>query len=277
MSLLIIWLYAAGAIFLIGSAVRAICYARQPIHLRWELYPIPHGRTGELKVMIPEILFLKALREFNRPMWFVSYPFHLGLYLLSAAIVLLAAAAFLPAWTPLLGPLYAYGGLAGAVFGLAGSLGLLLRRLTDPALRPYSTAGDSLNLAWFAVTFVLLIAGVLLRPPGSPGPLEIARAAARFDTSLKPPGLLAAGILSGAALLAYIPMTHMAHFIGKYFTYHAIRWDERTAAPGGVIERRMAEYLTYRPSWSAPHIGAGGRTWAEIATTNPTQGEGARK
>ena len=26
--------------------------------------------------------------------------------------------------------------------------------------------------------------------------------------------------------LAYIPLTHMSHFVGKYFTYHAVRWDD---------------------------------------------------
>jgi len=67
-------------------------------------------------------------------------------------------------------------------------------------------------------------------------------------------------------------MTHMAHFIAKYFTYHQVRWDERANIAGGSIEKRMAEYLMYRPTWAAPHIAAGGRTWAEIATSNPAKG-----
>jgi hypothetical protein len=67
-------------------------------------------------------------------------------------------------------------------------------------------------------------------------------------------------------------MTHMSHFIAKYFTYHSVRWDERANVRGGSIEKRMAGYLMYRPTWSAPHIGAGDRTWAEIATSNPAKG-----
>ena len=63
-------LLAAGAlVFLAACLVRLVTYARQPIHLRWEIYPVPHGRLGELKVMLPEIAFLKGLWEFNRPMW----------------------------------------------------------------------------------------------------------------------------------------------------------------------------------------------------------------
>jgi hypothetical protein len=68
-------------------------------------------------------------------------------------------------------------------------------------------------------------------------------------------------------------MTHMSHFIAKYFTYHAVRWDDRPSQRGGVLEKRVAEYLTYRPRWAAPHVGAdGARTWADIASANPARG-----
>ena len=269
-------LYAGGILFLAGSIVRAVQYAKQPIHLRWEIYPVPHGTTGEAKVMVPEILFLKGLWEFNRPMWLVSYPFHLGLYLLSGAGALMVLAALAPAaFFPVLQILYHICGYAGAVLGLAGSIGLLVRRSTAPELRNYSSSADFFNLAWFALTYVLLIAGEAVRPAGSAGLLRVLRGAVSFDTSVPVPGLLALGLASGAALVAYIPMTHMAHFIAKYFTYHQVRWDEKSPVAGGMMEKRMAEYLMYRPTWSAPHVGAGnGRTWADIATTNPTREAG---
>jgi len=56
-------------------------------------------------------------------------------------------------------------------------------------------------------------------------------------------------------------MTHMSHFIAKYFTYHSVRWDDKPNV-------NLAAYLAYRPAWSATHVGAG-KTWAEIATANP--------
>jgi nitrate reductase gamma subunit len=265
-------LYAGGIAFLAGCVVRAVRYAREPIHLRWEIYPVPRGWSGQLKTMILEILFLKGLWEFNRPMWFVSYPFHLGLYLLAAAVPLLACAAVAPpSAVPALHAVYSVCGSLGTALGLVGAVGLLTRRLVSRELRTYSTRGDFFNLAFFAATFALLLAGEWLRPAGSPGPLGILRGAARFDGGLRLPGLLAVGLAAGAVLLAYIPMTHMAHFIAKYFTYHAVRWDERSNVPGGTIEKRMAEYLMYRPTWAAPHMGAGGRTWAEIAAANPAE------
>ena len=38
--------------------------------------------VNELKVMIPEMLFLEALFKYNRKLWVRSFPFHFGLYLL---------------------------------------------------------------------------------------------------------------------------------------------------------------------------------------------------
>ena len=74
-------------------------------------------------------------------------------------------------------------------------------------------------------------------------------------------------------LAAYIPMTHMAHFVAKYFTYHCVRWDDAATAKSPRIAVKLAEYLTYRPTWSAPHVTADGeRTWADIAAGNPWEG-----
>jgi hypothetical protein len=66
----------------------------------------------------------------------------------------------------------------------------------------------------------------------------------------------------------------MSHFIGKYFTYHAVRWDD--AALDSRMSASLAEYLTYRPTWAAAHIKAkDAATWAEVVTTNPAR-EGKR-
>jgi len=266
-------LYAGGMVFLAGCIIRAVYYARQPLHLRWEIYPVPHGKSGELKVMIPEILFLKGLWEFNRPMWYVSFPFHFGLYLLTAGIALLCCTAAAPdLLLPVLHGAYSICAATGVILSLLGALGLLARRTFVRELRQYSSPGDFFNLVFFVATLTLLVAGQMTRPAGSATPLVILRGAATFNLALPLPTVFCTGMAAGALLLAYIPMTHMSHFIAKYFTYHRVRWDERANEPGGSIEKRMAEYLMYRPTWSAPHIGASGRTWAEVATTSPAKG-----
>jgi hypothetical protein len=62
----------------------------------------------------------------------------------------------------------------------------------------------------------------------------------------------------------------MSHFIGKYFTYHSVRWDDRPVARKRELSRTIAAYLACRPTWSAPHVGADGhKTWGEVAAANP--------
>lgn len=297
---------ASILVFVIGSVARAIRYARQPIHLRWELYPVPHADPrrvqhggsyfedvdwwtrpkefnllGELRFMVPEMVFMKGLWDFNRAMWVRSFPFHFGLYLAIGTVKLLVLVLLLDILAPglLAGTVglavhwvYTITGIAGVILAILGAILLLIRRLTHEDLKTYTTPGDILNLSWFVVAFGCLLVGFLLRAPGSPSAVAMLRAILFFDSSVRIPGLLVVGLILSALLAAYIPFTHMSHFIAKYFTYHAIRWDDRSLRPGDRIEKKLAEYLTYRPTWSARHVGAdGAKTWAEVAITNPAE------
>lgn len=300
-------LILCALIFVAGSVARAVMYAKKPIHLRWELYPVPHeaphrvkhggsyfeeldwwnnrgsfNLLGEVRFMVPEMLFLKALHEHNRKLWYRSFPFHFGLYLMMGACGLVLLAALLSLFAPglmagSLGLAFHWGymavGVAGAALAILGAALLLINRLTDETMKVYSTPGDVFNLLFFLVAFGLLAAGYLLRPEGSAGVAELARGLLTFDTGLKVPALFGAGLILCGLLAAYIPMTHMAHYVGKYFTYHSVRWQDHPNRPGGGIEKKLAEYLTYRPTWAAPHVTADGkRTWADVATTNPWEG-----
>lgn len=294
-------------VFIIGSVARAVRYARQPMHLRWELYPVPHEEPqrvrhggsyfeevdwwtkprrfnllGELRVMVPEMLFMKGLWEFNRAMWARSFPFHFGLYLLIATIGLVALTALLDLLAPCvvcdtlgmgLHWLYTAMGVLGLASAFIGAAILLFRRLTAEDLKAYTTPGDIFNLCWFIAAFGSLFAGVFLKDPDSPSTVAVVRAVLTFDTSVRIPGLLAMGLVLSALLTAYIPFTHMSHFIGKYFTYHSVRWNDHPVRPGDRIEKKLAEYLTYKPTWAARHVCADGtKTWAQVATTDPTHG-----
>ena len=104
--------------------------------------------------------------------------------------------------------------------------------------------------------------------------LAISKGFFTFDAGLAIPPLLAVGLLLIGILLAYIPMTHMSHFIAKYFTYHSVRWDDSINRKGGSLEARLAEVLAFRPTWAAAHMKADGtKTWGEIVTINPTKEE----
>lgn len=307
-AILYLFIYLGIAVFLIASIARAISYARQPLHLRWELYPVPHEErsrvehggsyfeesdwwtkptksnlVGEMKVMIPEMLFLKGLWEFNRPLWFRSFPFHFGLYLLIAATVVLLASAVLLTAAPavmsgtvggLLVVLYSFCGAVGAGMAVAGAFGLMMRRMFDRALKNYTAPGDIFNLLFFVVALGLLIVGYILRGPDFPGVLVMTQGLITFQSGAEIPGVMAVGLLLCSLLVAYIPLTHMSHFVAKYFTYHSIRWDDMPSSRADAIRKKIAEYLAYRPDWSAPHIrGDGKKTWVDIATANPNAEE----
>jgi hypothetical protein len=82
--------------------------------------------------------------------------------------------------------------------------------------------------------------------------------------------LLMLSVVLLSLLTAYIPTTHMSHFVGKYFAYHAIRWKDDPNLPGGKEEKVIEDLLNRPISWSAEHIkGDGKKTWLEAATEEP--------
>jgi nitrate reductase gamma subunit len=295
-------LWGALAVFLGASVARALRYARQPLHLRWELYPVPHERpdrvkhggsyfessewwkrprhfswTGEVRAMIPEMVFLAGLRQANRSLWYRSFPFHFGLYLMSGSVALLVLGAGIWAGvgraTGLVQALRALAGLAG-IAGLAlsvvGALGLLHRRLTDAALRNYTTAADVFNLLFFIGALTFLGVGYAQRPASSPGALAVVHGLLTGNSALPVATPFAIGLIVASVLVAYVPLTHMSHFIAKYFTYHAVRWDDAPLRDREAMAARVAHYLAYRPTWSAGHIASNaGQTWAEVASSTP--------
>jgi len=248
--------YLAGAVFLAGSAFRAVKYARTPVPLRWELYPIPPGSAGQIRYTMAEILLLRGVWQNNRKLWFRTYPFHMGIYLCAAALASLAAGVewFTEA-----------AALAGLVLLLAGSCALLAARLFAPALKPYTSPSDIFNLGWFVAAAGVPLAAFALE---GAGPAAVWRAVFTFRPA---PPLAGVGVALAALLAAYIPFTHMAHFVAKYVAYHKVRWDDHR-------DPAVAAQLQYTPHWSAPHVGADGKkTWADVATANPAMANPARE
>ena len=76
-----------------------------------------------------------------------------------------------------------------------------------------------------------------------------------------------ASLVMMSLLIAYIPLTHMSHFVGKYFAYHAIRWKDDPNLRGGKEEAVIHKLLGQPIDWAAPHImGDGKKTWVDAAT-----------
>jgi len=305
MSLLVYLItYLALVVFLVAIIKRVVHYLTNPLHVRWEIYPVAHegkrasyggsyleevdwwqkerkvSLIGELKVMIPEILFLKAVWENNRPLWFLTYPFHLGLYLTIAFLVLLAVGAIgqlsgspvgsdsslmnaVGALTRLVGPV-------GFILTIIGALGLIIKRGTDPGLRNYSTTSHFFNLILFTVTMAIaLIVWLSIDPAFTMARTFVANLISLDPAKVSSP-LFLLQVLLAVLTIAYIPLTHMSHFFMKYFLYHDIRWGDEPNINTPETDKKIGVVLNYPVTWSAPHIaGHGKETWAEVATFNP--------
>ena len=300
--------YLGIVFFLIAVAARFVFWSRMPMHVRWELYPVAHeggGRAayggsyleesdwwqkprqvsllGELKVMVPEILFLVALREHNRKLWTRSFPFHFGLYLVAVTTILLliggVAGVLLPVnvaagLNRVIGLLVPWLGGTGLVLGIVGAIGLFLRR-RGRELRDYTAPADFFNLAFFVVAFGVALTTFV----GYDRDFSLVSAfVANLATfNLAPLGsgtgvlLLMLSVVLLSLLTAYIPTTHMSHFVGKYFAYHSIRWKDEPNLRGGKQEKAIHALLNQPVSWAAPHIkGDGKKTWLDVATEDQT-------
>jgi nitrate reductase gamma subunit len=242
------------------------------------------SKAGELKVMIPEILLLSGVREHNPKHWFFTFPFHFGLYLLAGLVGLLLIGGIALAAGVEISPaggifgnavyhLTYIVGYLGLILALIGALALLARRTFNTDYREYTVAGDYFNLLFFIAAAGVALLHHLLADPSFVWLRMLFERLVTLDVALKGatfspmPGLMAAEIILGALLIAYIPLTHMAHFFTKWFMYHDIRWGDEPNLRGGKMEKKIEEVLNYPVSWSAPHIrGDGKKTWVQVAT-----------
>ncbi|MEI8181146.1 MAG: respiratory nitrate reductase subunit gamma [Desulfomonile sp.] len=294
--------YVAGTVFVVAFATKLLKYATMPMHVRWELYPVPHegkawggsfyeevdhwkkarhkDHMAQYRFMVPEILFIKALYEDNRSLWYWSFPFHMGLYLCIGALVLLgigsllqigglspevsALASFVQSLTTVLA-------VIGYILGAVGSVGLIVKRMTDPELSEFTAGIDYLNLVWLGAIFVTGFL-VWMKDPGFSVAREYFVGLITFHPMTKTmSGLNVINLLLFIGFWAYFPFTHMTHMVSKYFMWDKVKWDDDPNVGDPGMDSKIQKYLSYPVTWSAPHIGAEGgkKTWAEVATANP--------
>jgi len=256
--------------------------------LNWWEKEIKSSLYNELKFMIPEILFLRGVWKENRQVWKVSFPFHFGLYMLLATLVLLFVGAVamifgakITAGGSTLSSLIYYltilVGFIGLTLGTVGGTGLIYRRVSDPALKNYSSFADYFNLAFLFLFFVSGLLTWLFHDHAFDGARTYIYSLLTFGG--QPEGytssrsFLGKGTIVLASLvIAYIPMTHMSHMFMKYFLYHFVRWEDKPNFKGSRIEAMILKNLGFKPTWAAGHIGADGeKTWVDIATSGPTR------
>jgi nitrate reductase gamma subunit len=296
-SLLVVIAYILLAVFLVVFVYRAYSIARLPVHLRWELAPVPHEKgkshyggsyfeefewwtkprekslINEASYMFQEIMFLKSLWEHNRKLWWFSFPFHFGMYLLLGAggLLLLGTLVELLQFTDatlaglgfIVGPLAAVGFVLGAI----GTVGLLVKRMTDPRLQAFTTSTGLFNLVLLLTVFATGIYAFFALEGFANNVSEFVAAIFTANTSIATTGVLSAHLMLALVFMAWLPFTSMMHFVAKYFTYHQVRWDDTPLQVGGKTEKEVQQLLGQPMTWSAPHVNADGtKNWVDVVT-----------
>ncbi len=294
--------YLSILIFLITVIYRLMRIANTPAHLRWDLYPVPHegfkkAKYGgsyyeeldwwtkprhvsiacELSTMIPEIILLKGVWESNKGLWFWSWAFHFGLYLAVFMAALVVASAIIgPASTigVVLTKIAGISTIIGYILGGIGCIGMIFKRLFDEKLKPFTTTGSIFNLIFILAIFVTGLKAIsevnLFTTDQSSliGQMQIfVSGLVGFDSSVPLNSSVVWHIGVTLAFMVYMPFTHMAHFVLKWFTYHGIRWNDEPNTAGSDLEKDLTKSLNFKPTWAADHIkGDGKKTWVDIAT-----------
>jgi len=308
MIILYLLTYFSILTFLISVILKIFKYSSAPIHVRWELYPVAHepGRSkyggsyyeeaewwkkkikknhiAEIWAMIEEIIFLKGVYLHNKKLWIYSFPFHLGLYLVTGTTALIFLSAILDVFSITsinvvqsgaeiflfnLCNIIGYVGIALTFFGV---LGLLYQRTTDQKFRFYNTPMDFINLYFILILVISIFLTLLISNPAFLMSKEFVRNLLTFNFARIPDTIFVTHVILICLFLLYFPLTRMMHLFAKYFLYHNVRWEDEPNIKGGKLEAKVKEALNFGVSWSAPHIQSG-KTWAEVATTLPEKEE----
>jgi len=293
--MVLLFAYFSLTFFILGIALRGKKLSNMPIHLRWELAPVPHEKgkasyggsyfeeyewwtkkrekslIAEMWYMFQEIIFLKGVYENNRKLWFVSFPFHFGgIYLLTAMAGLSMLSALLglaDITLPVAVTAIKIVGVCGYVLGTFGVAGLLLRRMVDEEISMYTTFAAIFNLLFLGVVFVTGLMAVFSVDNFGAVMAGFMKSLLTADSSIVLPAILKAHIILAGLFLVYLPFTYMMHFVAKYFTYHEIRWNDEPMMGNSKMEKEVTELLGQKITWSADHIkGEGKKTWVDAAT-----------
>jgi nitrate reductase gamma subunit len=304
MIILYLLTYFSILVFFLLVISKIFKYASAPIHVRWELYPVAHeskrnkyggsyyeeaewwkkkvkkNHIAELWAMFEEIIFLKGVFLHNKKLWIFSFPFHLGLYLVTFTTFLIFLSAILDAFSitglttiqgggeKFLYTLCNITGYMGLALTFIGSIGLIIQRMTDKKFKFYNTPMDFINLFSILILVISVFLTLIISNPSFLMSKEFVRNLLTFNFIEIPDTLFVIHIVLISLFLLYFPITRMMHLFAKYFLYHNVRWEDEPNIKGGKLEKRIKEALNFGVSWSAPHIETG-KTWAEVATTLP--------
>ncbi|MBO4335938.1 MAG: nitrate reductase [Desulfovibrio sp.] len=305
--------FAFAAFFALACCKIRGYLAASPLHVRWEIYPVPHeGKKAayggsfmensdwwtkvrhvehfyDILGIFKEVLLLEATFKHNHTLWFRTYPFHFGLYMLMGGSIILfftVLAGLLgasPLWNPqemegfvtfihnVLNSVVLIGALA--IFG--GGIALICRRMNDEGLAVYSSREHFLNIGVFVLFAFLTLMTWACNA-------DYVILAATFMHNLltlnfvpQESNLFALSMLLGFFVLLWIPLSNMQHLLLKYFMYHDIRWNDVPTQASVTNQNLIPDLLKKQVTWAAPHIAGDGtpKSWLDVAVNVPNKTE----
>ena len=162
----------------------------------------------------------------------------------------------------------------GYLLGGIGAIGLLLKRAFDPNLRPFNTISTFFNLLFLGAVFISGSYAWLHSGSFASDMSLFIKRLITFDADIAMTFPLSLHLVILLFFILYLPLTDMIHFIAKYFTYHAIRWDD--APQDKKMEEELRGLLAQLVTWSATHVQADGKkNWGDITTEEMSDGKEA--
>ena len=302
--------YLALIAFIALAAIKIKGYLdASPLHVRWELYPVPHEGAkanyggsfmetsewwtkprhiehwGDIMGILKEVLLLEATFKHNHSLWFRTYPFHFGLYMLmGGTIILLFTVLFgLLGASEIWGSVQNMGGivtfihnvinaivLIGAFGIVGGGIALIHRRMTDEGLKVYTTKEHFLNIGVFVLFGLFTLAAWAFNADYAVLAGTFLHNFLTFTFEPIDSVFFTLSMLCGFFVMIWIPITNMQHLLLKYFMYHDIRWGDKPLQESEADQKTITDkLLKYHVEWSAEHINPDGapKTWLDVATS----------
>jgi nitrate reductase gamma subunit len=143
--------------------------------------------------------------------------------------------------------------VVGFAIATAGAFFLLVRRVFNPVLKKYTTPQEYLNLILLLAT---LVSGIIVWGPDLTFNTARQVTAQILTLSVVPNTALVVHLILLEVMFVYIPPSKMGHYVGKYFTYHKILWENEPNTAGSPMESKVKAALNQkaRTSWAASHI-----------------------
>lgn len=274
-------------IMLFGIVIQFLKISKMPLNVRWEIYPLPKGEREKIRYggsymeevdwqkktnpqksylefiePFKELFFLHRVHKFNRyGLWIWSMALHWGVGLIFGWLLILLIDSIFTG-VDLSGltfvPVLAY------VLGVVGSVGLILKRLSNSELKLYTSGIEYFNLLFL---FLIFFTGFLmiLQDSSLNQAFLYVNGALKFSLSLDEISpLTIIHFILVSLFLIYIPFSKFFHGPVKFFTFHKILWSDEFQVKGSEQEKKIMQQLHYKVKWSGPHM-LSEQTWLDNA------------